>query len=40
MQIDEIRSSIKTIKTTTFGVFVPKLKKFVKKDYKELLLQK
>ena len=41
MQINEIRHAIKNIKTTTFGISVPELKKFAKQianeDYKELL---
>ena len=40
MHIDEIRQEIKNIKTTTFGVSIPELKKFArriaKENYKEL----
>ena len=41
MNIREIKSKIKKIKTTTFGISIPELKKFAKKiakeDYKEFL---
>ena len=41
MDIEKIRIDIKNIKTTTFGISIPELKKFAKKiakeDYKELL---
>lgn len=41
MHIDDIRHEIKNIKTTTFGISIPELKKFAlqiaKEDYKELL---
>ena len=41
MYIDDIRHKIKNIKTTTFGISIPELKKFAKQiaseDYRELL---